>query len=124
MQTKLAALFTLVALVVFLLTWILRLLIGMSHWTPERALLIVLVAGLGYYLYGKAVAWVGIRLVQEQLSEKRAKEEELHHELAMLESRARRGGTAEAAGESADDVGAPEEAGGAVAGGASTDETS
>ncbi len=86
MRNKLAALFSLMAVVVLLGTWTARWVIGRPTMETERAMVIVLlVMFVSYLFFGRMVAWIGISLVQEELAERRAREEELRHQLRMIE---------------------------------------
>jgi flagellar biosynthesis/type III secretory pathway M-ring protein FliF/YscJ len=85
MHNKLASLFALMGAVVLVMTWLVRGLLDLPRMQPEYGMTVLIISILGCYVFGRAVAWIGVRLVQEELAEKRAKEEELRHQLRMLE---------------------------------------
>lgn len=86
MKNKLTALFTLMAVVVLLGTWTARWILGRPTMDTENAMMIViLVMFVSYLFFGRMVSWIGINLIQEEMAERRVREEELRHQLRMIE---------------------------------------
>lgn len=86
MQNKLSALMALMAFMLIAGTWCIRRLIGLPVMDPVQVLSSVLVIlPLYYFVIGRIVSRIGISLIQEQLADNRAKEEELIHQAQMLE---------------------------------------
>ncbi|MFH0911583.1 MAG: hypothetical protein V1918_08795 [Planctomycetota bacterium] len=80
MHNKLAGLLAMMAFMLLAGTWCLRILAGMSAMEPSKVLSIGIAVALLYYLViGRMIAKLGIRLVEEELAEKRAREEEQRH---------------------------------------------
>ncbi|MBN1256647.1 MAG: hypothetical protein JXA52_02950 [Planctomycetes bacterium] len=90
MRAKLAGFFTMMAVVLLLATWSVRTLMGYPTVGAKAGMLILLGCLVLSYLFGRIVSWLGISLVQEEMAEKRAKEEALRHQLLMLEQETKR----------------------------------
>ncbi|MHC4883883.1 MAG: hypothetical protein ACYTGH_02250 [Planctomycetota bacterium] len=81
---KLAGLLTTMAFLILTTTWIIRTLLDLPAMEPEAILLVGVVIGILYYfVLGRIVAWIGIRLVQERISENRAEEEARRHQARL-----------------------------------------
>jgi flagellar biosynthesis/type III secretory pathway M-ring protein FliF/YscJ len=91
LSNKLASLFTLMATVILVLTWLLRGVLGLPRMEIEPGMIVLLVTMVICYVFGRMVAWIGISLIEENLAERRAREEELRHHLRMIEQQAEEG---------------------------------
>ncbi|MHC4870212.1 MAG: hypothetical protein ACYTFY_00040 [Planctomycetota bacterium] len=85
MQSKLSGLMALMAFMLLAGTWCMRRLLGLPVMDPVQVLSSVLIVlPLYYFVVGRIVSRIGISLIQEQLADVRAREEEMVHQAQML----------------------------------------
>lgn len=92
---KLAGLLATMAFLMLTTTWVVRTVLELPAMEPEVILLVgAAVILLYYFVFGRIVAWIGIRLVQEKISEIRVEEENRRHQALLrqqdLEAEARK----------------------------------
>jgi hypothetical protein len=89
MVNKLAGLMSIMAFMLLVLTWLVRTLLGLPVMTPTQILSVALVLmPVFYFFIGRVVARIAIALIQEELSDMRARDEEIVHETRMFKAAA------------------------------------